>query len=496
MRFKATYFFILIVFILGIWGCRKDTLFSTKSTTLRFSADTVFLDTVFTTIGSSTRILKVYNPTEENIYINRVFLGRGQSSYYRMNVNGLSTKDAKDVELPGGDSLYIFVEVTADVQGANSLLYTDSIVFETGAKRQHVNLVTLAKDAHFYYPTNQLVIEQEPPLADIIIPYSVLPPNATWGADKPHVVYGYVVIDSLNTLDIAAGAEVHFHNNSGMWVYRNGTLRIDATNQGDFQNPVIIQGDRLEPAYEDIPGQWGGVLSGIFIMNGSENNVINNAVIKNATNAVRVDSTASNTPNLVLKNTQILNSSRVGLYGGFANIEAKNLILGNAGLYLFYGLGGQYSFRHSTFGNEWVSSSRSTPAVGLFNFFEDSFGNIRLRDLSNAYFGNCIIHGNGFNEVALGIEPTGTFNYLFKSTLLKIEENPDGGHYDITDITHFDNCIFNQDPQFLDAQLNDYQLDTNSPAINVGGLNDAQLVPLDIKGLDRTVSPDLGAHEK
>ncbi len=174
----------------------------------------------------------MYNPTQENIYINRVYLGNGQGSFYRMNVNGLSTKDAKDVELPGGDSLYIFVEVTADVQGANSLLYTDSIVFETGNIRQHVNLVTLAKDAHFYYPTNQLVIEQDEPFPDIIIPYSTLPPNAVWGTDKPHVVYGYIVVDSLNSLDILAGAEVHFHDNSGLWVYRDATLRIDAAEQG------------------------------------------------------------------------------------------------------------------------------------------------------------------------------------------------------------------------------------------------------------------------
>ena len=209
-----------------------------------------------------------------------------------------------------------------------------------------------------------------------------------------------------------------------------------------------------------------------------------------------MDSTASNSPNLVMSNTQILNSSRVGLYGGFANIEGENIILGNAGLYLFYGLGGRYAFRHSTFGNEWISSSRSTPAVGLFNFFEDGFGNIRVRDLNNAYFGNCIIHGNAFNEVALGIEPSGTFNYLFNSSLLKIEENPDGGHYDITDINHFDNCIFNQDPLFIDPQQNNYELDSLSPAFDAGNLNDAILVPLDIKGLDRTVSPDLGAHEK
>lgn len=496
MKYLGKFWGLLFIALMLLFGCRKETAFVTRNVQLAFSQDTIYLDTVFTTIGSSTRILKVYNTSNENILINRIYLGRGQSSFYRMNVNGASTKNITDVELRANDSIYIFIEVTADVMGANSLLYTDSILFETGNVLEDVDLVTLAQDAYFHYPTNVLVINQPAPYPNIEIPYSVLSCNEIWGTDKPHVVYGYAVVDSNCSLNILAGANIHFHANSGLWVYRGGQLFVDAAEQGDFSNPVLIQGDRLEPNYENIPGQWGGLLGGIFIQSGSTGNVINNAVIKNATTGLRVDSTSLSTPNLTLKNVQILNHSRVGIYGGYANLLAENTIVGNCGLHLFYGLGGNYTFRHSTFANYWITSSRTSPAVALVNFFEDGIGNRYYRGLTKAYFGNCIIYGNSQSEVGLGIDPSATFSYQFNTSLLRIEEEPDDMHYDITDPTYFPGCIFNISPAFIDQLNNDYELDSISPALDLGNNNDATLVPFDIKGNIRTINPDLGAIER
>lgn len=496
MQFTTQKTLFVLLIVVAALSCRKETVFNTRNTTLSFSADTVFLDTVFTTIGSSTRLLKVYNPTDENILVNRIYLGRGQNSFFRLNVNGTSTKNIADVELPAKDSIYIFVEVTADVMVANTLLYTDSILFETGNVRQDVDLVTLAQDAYFHYPTNVLTINQPEPFPPLTIPYSIVPCQSTWQADKPHVVYGYVVVDSACSLTIAAGANIHFHSGGGLWVYRGGKLLIDPDNQGDMDNPVLIQGDRLEPAYKDIPGQWGGLLGGIFIQSGSTDNVINNAIIKNATTALRVDSTALPTPNLQLSNVQILNNSRVGIYGGYARIAAQNLIVGNCGLHLFYGLGGNYTFRHCTFANYWASSSRSTTSLALLNFFEDDLGNRYTRALGNAYFGNCIVYGSAANEVALAIDNNETFNYKFNNAILRIDETPDNNAYNINDPNFFSDCIFNINPLFVDAALNNYAPDSLSPVLDIGNFNDANLVPFDIFGNVRSLNPDLGAIER
>ncbi len=477
-------------------SCRREQTFNRQSVDLRFSQDTVFLDTVFTQVGSSTRSLWVYNPTNEDLYIDRIRLGKGNSSYYRLNVNGVATKDIQDVELLAKDSLVIRIEVTADVGNALDILYTDSILFQTLGNLQDVDLVTLAKDAHFYYPTNTLIIPQPAPNPDIRIPYSVLNCNTTWSDDKPHVIYGYAVVDSGCVLNIDAGAEIHFHNGSGIWVTSGGQIQMDATNMGQIdQNPIVIQGDRLEPIYEDIPGQWGGVLGGIFIQSGSTGNLIQNTIIKNASIALRIDSTGASAPNVTIRNSMILNSSRVGIFGGFANIQAENCVIGGSGIYGLYALGGSYRFTHCTFANYSISG-RSTPTIGLFNFFEPSPGTRLVRDISEAQFDNCIVYGNRRVEFGIGLQASGQLNFQFRDSFLRLAENPDDGAFDREDTTRFENCTLDTDPEFVNAQQNNFELDSISPAIDAANAAWSQSVPTDIVKLNRLPNPDVGAYER
>ena len=61
---------LLLIFIATWSSCRKDFEFSPSTGNLEFSKDTVYLDTVFSNIGSSTYNLKVYNRSNEDIVIN------------------------------------------------------------------------------------------------------------------------------------------------------------------------------------------------------------------------------------------------------------------------------------------------------------------------------------------------------------------------------------------------------------------------------------------
>jgi hypothetical protein len=47
----------------------------------------------------------------------------------------------------------------------------------------------------------------------------------------------------------------------------------------------------------------------------------------------------------------------------------------------------------------------------------------------------------------------------------------------------------------VDYAVNNYQLDSLSPAKNIGSIDIANTVPFDILGNSRTESPDLGAYE-
>ena len=67
---------LLFLFIIGLaislTSCRKDFVFEPNTGGLEFSKDTVYLDTVFTNIGSSTYRLKVYNKSDKDISIPKI----------------------------------------------------------------------------------------------------------------------------------------------------------------------------------------------------------------------------------------------------------------------------------------------------------------------------------------------------------------------------------------------------------------------------------------
>ncbi|MFT6749171.1 MAG: hypothetical protein ACJAQ1_001104, partial [Flavobacterium sp.] len=130
-------FLLFIGFVISFTSCRKDFVFEPSKGGLTFSKDTVYLDTVFSNIGSSTYRLKVYNKSNTDISIPKIQLQKGTNSKYRLMVDGLTGdvgaqgKSFTNVELLAKDSLFIFIEVTSDVASANptDFLYTDKIEF-------------------------------------------------------------------------------------------------------------------------------------------------------------------------------------------------------------------------------------------------------------------------------------------------------------------------------------------------------------------------------
>lgn len=485
---------LLALLALALFACRREEPVATGGVQLKFSQDTVYLDTVFTTVGSSTYNLRVFNPSDEKVIVDDIRLAN-PGSHYRINVNGNPGRTASNVEILPKDSIHIFIEVTAAVTNVDTaVVYHDQILFSNKGTHQDVDLITLTRDVHFHYPTNFIRVNGG------IIPYSIIKCNEVWTDDKPHVIYGYAVVDSACKLTVLQGAEVYFHANSGLWVYQGGTLEVAPGASPGTGDSVIFAGDRLEPFYEDVPGQWGGALGGIFLQGGSLNNVINRAVIKNATTGLRLDS--SLTTNLELTNSYILNCSRTGLFGGYGNMKAENLVVANSGLHLFYAFGGSYEFRHCTFANYWKQGSRSTAAVTLSNYLdvptEDGLSTIRIvRDLNKTYFGNCIVTGNNRNELAVLKDEAGVLNYEFRNALLDLDPDADERSVDVNDPSHFSDVRVNTDPDFINPDRNVYDLDTNSQAVDQGN-NIDNIMFTDILGRGRNFNniPDLGAFER
>ena len=225
-------FLFFIGLLISISSCRSD--FQTVPSTggLAFSKDTIYLDTVFTNIGSSTYRLKVYNRSKNDINIPTIQLGKGLNSKVPHD-GGRTTrkpngKQFTNVTLLAKDSLYIFIETTASIADANptDFLYTDQIQFDSGQNAQKVELVTLIKDAVFPYPKRFADGTKETlPIGDQKIEGFYLDENDPVNGNellftnkKPYVIYGYAAVPSGKKAVFEAGSRVHFHANSGLIV--------------------------------------------------------------------------------------------------------------------------------------------------------------------------------------------------------------------------------------------------------------------------------------
>lgn len=471
--------FILLLALLSS-GCKKDIINGNGA--LTFSEDTVIFDTVFTTIGSVTRQFKIYNPSSSEVNISSIMLAGGTQSKYRMNLDGVPGVAFSNISIPGKDSLFVFVDVTLDPNNLmQPAVVTDSILFNTNGNIQDVDLAACGWDAHFIYPTNFL---------EGLGPYSVIECDTTWTSNKPHVIYGYAVVDSACTLTIEEGTRVYNHKHSGMLVFSDGTMVVN----GSTANPVQFASDRLDDFFEDQAGEWDR----IWLFQGSKDNVIDNAIIKNGNVGLHVDfeNAASSNPTLRLSNTVIENMAGASIFAQTASIEAYNCVFGNAGQYsAALSLGGSYTFRHCTFANYWVNGNRQTPAVLLNNWYEAD-GQEFSFDMT-AYFGNCIVYGNNQNEVGVDESSSSAFSFEFDNCLMRIDDND----VDISDPLEFHGITYNEDPNFVDPTEQDFQLDTLSPAKDVASISIVNALPelqLDVLGNSRLSDsgPDFGAYER
>jgi hypothetical protein len=463
---------------LQMQSCRMDDIDASPNLRLSFDTDTLLFDTVFTTVGSSTRYFKVYNKNNSRVNLSNVELAGGTSSYFRINADGRSGTRLQDIEIGPRDSIFVFVEVTVDpVDQDLPMIIADSVIFELNNRRQNVKLVAWGQDANFITPNYIDTVNEF--AAHVILE------DTKWSGPKPYVVYGIVIVAPGVTLTVEKGTNVHLHHRSLIAFDTRASFKV----QGTIDEPVIFQGDRLESMYEDLPGQWGF----IWLSATSRNHEIDYAIIKNGTYGIIMDSIGSLTkPTLTIRNSIIKNMDQTGLELNGAWVEASNTVIANCGAHaIMMRFGGNYDFRHVTVANFYnlIGSIRQTPSVVINNYYKDTLENIIVRPLEKVYFGNSIVYGSLQEEVLIDYYPDNNdANYLFDHCLVKTTLN-------IKNATRFENSLFNRSPKFNDVSENDYRLQEDSPVIGIGKPEIALEFPTDILGNSRLDSVDLGAYQ-
>ncbi len=460
--FRIPVIFAIVCLCFG--SCRKIAPLSNSE--LHFSDDTLRFDTVFSSVGSVTKELRIINPGRHPLVINHLYLGGGNSSQFRLNIDGEPAIEKFNVELEAGDSVFVFVDLFVDPGNTSSpVSVNDSIMFAVGDKNQKVLLSAWGQDINLI--KNKTT------------------GSATWTRGKPYVIYDNLIVDTLETLTVEAGTRVLFHRNASMIIA--GTLLV----KGSLEFPVVFASDRLEKMYEDIPGQW----KGIFFLNSSNGNNISHTIIRNAISGIQIgeSKTGSEIPALKLFSSIISHTSVSGLSAINSNIEAANSVIFHCGSSCIHiGSGGEYTFTNCTFYNQWEYGIRLSPAL-LITEKRDLQGTGAIH--MDVTMNNSVIYGDNDSELdILPLNTTITGNYYFDHCLLRLDTTK----AKFWNKDEFPGTIFNKNPLFIDARNWDLRPDTLSPLINNGDKFFSTLYPFDIRGVPRTLGdkPDIGAFER
>ena len=471
--------FIGILLMLIASSCLDESISSDPGMKLTFSTDTLLFDTVFTTIGSSTAKIMVYNPNDKNVEISGISLGGGASSAYRINVDGSvsETNSFENIELRARDSLFIFVEVKVNPQATNAPVFIkDSIIFNTNSNRQNIKLLAYGQNMEVF--RNKFILN-----------------DTTLTSDKPYLIYGYLAVDTDKTLTLNPGCRLYFHNKANMIVY--GNLQANGTRE----KPVLIRGDRTDRIFPDIPynlvsNQWGS----IQLLNKNGKHKLNFVNMNSGYAGIYFSNTDRNSaPLLEISNCRIHNFAKYGLVVQNGDVLVTNTEISNTGAYSVYLNGGKHTFIHSTIANYFnstnvriqASSRESNPAFMI----EELNRIIPMQTI----FENCIVSGSNSTEFEISTrfpeQYHGAFSYSYIRNKKPATNSPLFDHiswHDKTD-TVFVNAYFDSDK----LEYYNFMPDSVSPARNIGNLEVAKKYPFDLNGNSRLEDnrPDAGAYE-
>ena len=455
---------LIILFVVLLISCNKNE--GHLYPVLSFSEDTVYFDTVFSSIGSATHELRVKNNTGRSINIDKIALAGGDKSAFRLNIDGEPATLKNNIELEPYDSIFCFVDVNVDPAGKDSpVAITDSILFSISGSLQKVQLLAWGQD---------IVL-----LKDTIIK------SSDWTAGRPYVIYGNILVDTSETLTIHDSTRVYFHRNGGMKVA--GKLIAS----GSMTRPIEFAGDRTEAIYEDIPGQWNGLI----FLNTSQGNVLNNLRIKGAITGVKIGEGffSGTMPDMQISNTSVMHASVSCLVSVNATVNAWNCVFSHSGSSCInISSGGDYSFTHCSVFNSWDYGYRLAPAVLISeNASVKAYSGNNL----NFSFKNSVVYGDLNSEFVISAAgDLFTGSYVVDHCLLKL----DTVKAKFWSPAFFSGNQVNRNPGFENTIVYDLRPDTLSPLIDKAYQGWSTPYPFDFRGHDRFADgkPDIGAFER
>lgn len=470
--------YIFAAVALMFTACMDDENFSlSKSDLLTFSADSIKLDTVFSTVPSSTRSFWAYNKTSHDLRCKNIRLDNGNQIGFRANVDGTYLSPASgyqvnDIEIRKGDSIRVFIELTSTKNFADvPQKIEDNLVFtlESGAQ-QKINLNAYTWDA------------------DIIRGLEISADTTISASSKPLVVYGGITIAKNATLTIAPGSTLYFHGDGGIDAY--GRLICNGT----ADKKIELRGDRLDNMFDYLPynyvsGQWPG----IHLYQTSYNNILEYTEIHSTYDGLKADSSDVKQKKLTLRNSTIHNCQGYALYVANSYVEASNLQLTNSLNACLAIENGKMDMNNCTLAQCYPFDSNRGPALSITTATKSPFLSFECK--------NSLITGFSSDEmqIAYDKEKKDSCKFTFDHCVIRTPK------IETEDSVFFKNVIFEDATDTTQTARKhfvkiddktyryDFHLLSGSKAIDSADPKTAEKTDHD--GTTRDEKPDIGAFE-
>lgn len=451
-----------------LYSCKKEGFINSPNARLRIGADTLKFDTVFTSIGSVTQSFKIVNENDQQLRLSQIKLMGGNTSAFKININGVPSNNQQQIDIAAKDSIYVFVSVTIDPSAANlPFVVSDSISVQFNGNQRWVQLQAYGLNARFL---NNEIIRS----------------NTSFNNSLPYVILGALRIADNVSLTIEPGTKIYAHADAPIIV--NGTIIANGT----IDAPIVFAGDRLDEPYKFFPASWPG----IYFTSASKNNLFTHTRILNAYQAiVLLDPSPNAAPKLTMRQSIIDNAFQSGLFCSNSSADVSNTLISNSTSNILIEGGGNYNFTHCTvasYSNNFIQ--HKTPVLSVSN--AASFGGALVVNPLQANFRNSIFWAeNGLvtDEQLINKQGVTAFSVGFNNCILKGATDPMN--------STLTNVIRNQDPLFDSVDVFNRYYDfrqiknATAPGINAG-TNTGLLRDLLNNPRNIGPAPDAGCYER
>lgn len=476
--FRRYLFLFLTLATVILTACREEQVSADPTLSLTFSRDTLRFDTVFTTAGSSTQIVMVYNRNRHAVRIDRV---SNSTPYFRLNLDGENDPARlNNIVLNGGDSIYLFVRATVGEQHSDAPVYiTDSIVFALNDHEQKLRMEVCGQDVHLVRNDNR----------------HTRVTDYHFTSNRPYLIFDTLTITGTTRMD--AGATLYMH--SGAVLNSMGDVRA----RGTLEHPIRITSDRMDRLFEHVPyrmasGQWEG-----WYINDTTHaarlDTINYVEIRNGNIGLYVWSDAPDRRRqVVLSNSLIHNHALYGVVLRNTDAVVWNTQISNCASYCLFISGGKHQLTHNTiasyFGYPYTTvnihtTGREDVAAVFLNLLnkDDAPTEVKMY--------NCIVAGARTNNLVVATPLPEHYTGELAGNYLAMDTLPFPWCHDNVYAQEEDTVFRNIHYLYKEYKDYDFRPDSVSKARGIARPEYTSPYPTDRLGTPRTEPIDAGCYQ-